>query len=97
LAVEEVLDLVEQLLHERGWCQGRTVDRAGRLSLDGAVDEAAARIARSERARLALAGRVRNQLCRSAGAASLSAWNDVPARRLAEIGDLIRTARFRGI
>jgi hypothetical protein len=92
-----VLDLVDRLLHERGWCQGRSTDRAGRLSLDGAVDEAAASLARNDRERLGLAARTRNALTRSAGAGALAAWNDRPGRRIDEIDELLAIARFRAI
>jgi hypothetical protein len=89
-----VLDVVEHLLRTRGWCQGRPRDRSGRLSLDGAVEEAAATLARTERERLVLASRTRNRLTRSAGAGALAAWNDRPHRDRAEIMELLAFARF---
>ena len=92
-----VLDLVEALLDERGWCQGRPVDRSGRLSLDGAVEEAASRIATSEPRRMVLADRTKNQLCRCAGVGTLAAWNDEPSRQISHISELISLARFRNI
>jgi hypothetical protein len=89
-----VLDVVEHLLRTRGWCQGRPQDRSGRLSLDGAVEEAAATLARTERERLVLAARSRNRLTRCAGAGALAAWNDRPERNQGEINELIAIARF---
>jgi hypothetical protein len=89
-----MLDAVEHLLRTRGWCQGRPQDRSGRLSLDGAVEEAAATLARTERERLVLAARTRNRLTRCAGAGALAAWNDRPGRNQAEINELIAIARF---
>jgi hypothetical protein len=89
-----VLDVVETLIRERGWCQGRPVDRRGRLSLDGAVEEAASQLATTERARIVLADRARNRLCRAAGVGALAAWNDQRSRRVSDITDLISQARF---
>lgn len=90
----EMLDLVECLLEEHGWCQGRPRDRAGRLSIDGAVEEAAATLAHTERERLVLASRTRNRLTRCAGTGALAAWNDRPGRTRADLNDLIAFARF---
>ena len=92
-----VLDLAELLLHEHGWCQGRAVDRSGRLSLDGAVDQAAAGIATDERSHLVLAARTKNRLSRSAGVATLAAWNDERSRRVDDVRELIALARFMSI
>lgn len=92
--VTTVLDLVECLLRERGWCRGRPRTRSGHLSLDGAVDEAATVLARSERERLVLASRTRNRLSRAGGAGALGSWNDRPATTLEEIADVIAVARF---
>ncbi len=89
-----MLDLVERLLAQHGWRQGRPSDRSGRLSLDGAVDAAAESLGRSDRERLALAARTRNRLTRCAGAGALAAWNDQPDRTTADITELIAVARF---
>lgn len=91
-----MLDLVQCLLRDRGWCQGRPRDRAGRLSIDGAVEEAAATLAHTERERLVLASRTRNRLARYAGTGALAAWNDRPGRTQADIDDLLNFARFLG-
>lgn len=92
-----VLDQVEVLLRTRGWCQGRAIDRSGRLSLEAAVDEAAAMIASDERSRVVLAARTRNRLSRCAGVAALTAWNDEQSRRIADVMELIALARFTAI
>ena len=85
---------IEEILEHRGWCQGAAPDRAGRLSLDAAVDRVAAHLSHSERERMLLRARLQNRLCRSCGAGALAAWNDAPGRRYTEVWELLQITRF---
>lgn len=97
----EILDTAREVLLEKGWCQGKTIDRAtGRHCLVGAISWATARAALREDgdAVCDIAGcRVypMNAVIRQLGLSKpehVPHWNDSPGRELFEVVEVLEMA-----
>jgi hypothetical protein len=93
-ADETVYDRIRELLHERGWVQGRN-GHGSRLSLTAAIDVVVGvdpETRAGSAGELARRSRIARHLRELAGTANLVAWNDERARTLSEVSDLLMFA-----
>lgn len=84
---------VRALLEERGWAQGRTRDRKGRVDLLGAVEAVLDQFETDQPTRrLVRRARILNHLREMASTSDLAVWNDARGRTIAYVYKLLERA-----